>query len=222
MSRFFRRGSSFSNSRRRFLHVVFDLDGTLTKPNAIDFASMRSRCNAPKGVDILSHIESHEDETKRSELHKIVEEEENKGLDRLELQEHCDDLFDYLAKSKTKCGILTRNNDAVMMKSVEKMKRGATAFEIMLSRSFQPTKPSPAPLEHIAKHFSVSAQDLIMVGDSIDDIQSAKSAGSFAILIGHDSSPHFQEAFPLADASVTTLRELQELLEHLCESPNIS
>lgn len=194
----------------------------MTKPNAIDFASMRSRCNAPKGVDILSHIESHEDETKRSELHKIVEEEENKGLDRLELQEHCDDLFDYLAKSKTKCGILTRNNDAVMMKSVEKMKRGATAFEIMLSRSFQPTKPSPAPLEHIAKHFSVSAQDLIMVGDSIDDIQSAKSAGSFAILIGHDSSPHFQEAFPLADASVTTLRELQELLEHLCESPNIS
>jgi HAD superfamily hydrolase (TIGR01549 family) len=215
MSRFLRNGASVSS--RRFRHIVFDLDGTLTKPNAIDFASMRSRCNAPKGVDILSHIESHKDESKRRELHMIVEEEERKGLDRLELQEHCDELFEYLEKKQIKCGILTRNNDEIMMKSVQKMKRGASSFEIMLSRSFQPTKPSGEPLHFIARHFSVSSQDLIMIGDSIDDIQSAKNAGSFAVLIGHESSPHFKEAFPLAHASVSTLKELEELIEHLCE-----
>jgi HAD superfamily hydrolase (TIGR01549 family) len=211
MSRFFRSRIP----HQRFSHVVFDLDGTLTKPGAINFHGIRKRCNVPSGIDILAHIESHIDEEKRRELHKIVEEEEHLGLQRLELQDHCDELFDFLNQQQVKSAILTRNNDTVMMKSLEKMKRGSSAFHILVSRSFTPTKPSPEPLYHIAQTFGIQASDLIMVGDSIDDIACAKNAGSFAILIGNESSVHFNEALSLADATISTLKELQELFELL-------
>jgi HAD superfamily hydrolase (TIGR01549 family) len=45
------------------------------------------------------------------------------------------------------------------------------SFDIALSRTFQPCKPSPAPLNHIIKHCGEDATATIMVGDSIDDIQ---------------------------------------------------
>ena len=43
-------------------------------------------------------------------------------------------------------------------------------FDVALSRSFEPVKPDPAPLLHILREVGANANESVMVGDSIDDM----------------------------------------------------
>lgn len=89
-------------------------------------------------------------------------------------------------------------------------------FGIMLSRDFTPAKPHPHPLLHICAHFGAPPHEVVMVGDSIDDIACARAAGCIGVLIGDDPAcPTYREALPHADYAVSTLQELTELLDDL-------
>ncbi len=53
--------------------VVFDLDGTLTRPGAIDFAAMRRRIGMEERGSVLHWIEARAtDAAERAEMHRIV------------------------------------------------------------------------------------------------------------------------------------------------------
>ena len=55
----------------------------------------------------------------------------------------------------------------------------AQYFELTLSGDSLPEKkPHPAPLLHAAKFFNIEAKQLLMVGDSDNDVEAAKAAGS--------------------------------------------
>lgn len=63
---------------------------------------------------------------------------------------------------------------------------------LIITRDFKPTKPSPEPLLHIIqKHFStvwgkeVDPMDVLMVGDSMDDMLAGYNAGCGLVLINH-------------------------------------
>jgi HAD superfamily hydrolase (TIGR01549 family) len=207
--------------------VVLDMDGTITLPGAIDFAAMRRRIGAPHGTDIIAHVNAQETEEARERLHAILVEEEEIGLQRMALQPHAHDLFAFFHAHGVRRGLLTRNNDVAMLKTVELLRR-PDAFHVMLSRSFTPCKPAPDALHHIAGQWGMEAGDLVMVGDSIDDMECGRRAGAATILVcgptgaGADAGgvgaaaagdaapdPH---AVALADAVVPSLAELRELL----------
>lgn len=57
-----RRG--FFTMRPALEAVVFDLDGTLTLPHALDFDLMRRMVGAPEGTDVLAYAHSLEGEDK--------------------------------------------------------------------------------------------------------------------------------------------------------------
>ncbi len=51
-------------------------------------------------------------------------------------------------------------------------------FEIVLSGDSLPRKkPDPLPLRHAARFFNVEPRQLLLVGDSVNDIQAARAAG---------------------------------------------
>jgi HAD superfamily hydrolase (TIGR01509 family) len=236
---------------RRLRGVIFDMDGTLTKPGAIDFARIRSRCGVPPGVDILAHTNGNKS------LEAIVEEEEELGMQRLALMHDCHELFEWLYSTPLKRGLLTRNNESAMVRTVQLLRRSdgtvlaaseasasatATAassnssssssssassdaaaaaaaehpFHIMLSRSFTPTKPHPAPILHICAQWGLSPHEVVMVGDSIDDVAAGRAAGALAVLIGDDEEcRYYKEALPHADHTVKNLTELKALLHSM-------
>ena len=197
--------------------VLFDMDGTLTRPGAIDFAAMRARVGAPAGVDVLAHVASFSSAAERDALLGIIVEEEERGLQRMELADHAREVLDFLAERRVPRGLITRNNDAAMRRTVALLGRD-DAFDVMLSRSFTPTKPRPEPLLHIVEKWRLEPARVAMVGDAIDDVQCARAAGAFAILIGPDAQCRFfKEALPLADAAVASLAELRELLAFLLD-----
>jgi phosphoglycolate phosphatase len=62
-------------------------------------------------------------------------------------------------------------------------------FDLVVSGDSLPEKkPHPLPLEHTAKHFAVSNQELVMIGDSMHDAAAARAAGSpvFVVTYGYN------------------------------------
>lgn len=200
---------------------VFDMDGTLTLPGAIDFKAMRSRCGVPPGVDILAHVDSLE-EPHRSAAHAILVEEEEAGLRRMQLRHDCVDMFKTLKAMGVARGLLTRNNCAAMAQTLELLgdPSAFTSPDVMLSRKFTPAKPFPDALHHIAKQLGISTAEMCMVGDSIDDIACGVSAGAVAILIGEEDCAYYREAAPHAHHTIRNLAELPGLLHELGCAPH--
>ena len=94
---------------------------------------------------------------------------------------------------------------------------GIAFFDPMLSRAFEPPKPHPAALLHVAARWRVAPEQLVMVGDAADDMACARAAGAAAVLVGSAETlgAEFELARPLADAFVPNLRALRELLDEL-------
>ena len=86
-------------------------------------------------------------------------------------------------------------------------------FQIVVSGDTLPVKkPDPAPLLHAAKFFNVAADQSLMVGDSISDVQAARGAGFQIVCLsyGYNHGVDIREAKP--DAVIDSLAELASLL----------
>ncbi|KAJ8907060.1 hypothetical protein NDN08_003543 [Rhodosorus marinus] len=88
--------------------IVFDMDGCLTKQGAIDFAEMRRRAQIPPKADILKHIASLPAEESSRSMAAVLE-VEAEGIQRMELRDGLDELFDFLDKNHLRRALLTRN-----------------------------------------------------------------------------------------------------------------
>lgn len=73
-------------------------------------------------------------------------------------------------------------------------------------------KPDPAPLHHAMQALGVSAEQTLMVGDSITDVRSARNAGIGVVCVpyGYNHGNDIREAEP--DLVVESLLELHRLL----------
>ncbi|WP_411994219.1 phosphoglycolate phosphatase [Agarivorans sp. DSG3-1] len=88
----------------------------------------------------------------------------------------------------------------------------ARYFDVVLSGdSLARKKPDPLPLQHLAEHYQLNIDQLLMVGDSKNDIQAAKAAGcaSLGLTYGYNYGEDIALSGPefVAD-SLETLVEL--------------
>lgn len=202
----------------RIRGVVFDMDGTITHVGAIDFAAMRRRVGVPPGHDIIAWIDAQPEAAERARLLAIVEEEEAAGLARLRLRPYVVETLVRLSTAPTHCALLTRNNAGAvthlmsLLRGSEGGSDAAAAFSILLDRSFTPVKPHPAAITHICERWGVPTNEVIMVGDSIDDMACGKAAGAHTALIGEPGDPTFEAARHAADHMITCLSELHDVL----------
>lgn len=127
--------------------VVLDLDGTLTRPGAIDFAGMRRRLGMPGPGSVLHWIaEVASSPAEAAEMHRVVEEVEAEGLARMELAEGFDGLVEALraAEGAPRAAICTRNNRAAL-----------EAFGALLARRGYPALDELFPVRVARDHHSV-------------------------------------------------------------------
>jgi phosphoglycolate phosphatase-like HAD superfamily hydrolase len=86
-------------------------------------------------------------------------------------------------------------------------------FEPIITRAFKPPKPSPAGINHIAKSWGLpSARNLIMVGDSIDDMTAGHKAGAATVLLVNPVNEHLT-FHDHTDLVISRLDEVIEVLE---------
>lgn len=119
----------------------------------------------------------------------------------------------YLKREGYKLGCVT-NKAAAFTEPLLKQLGIYNDFSLVVSGDTTPKKkPDPMPLMYAAKHFNVAPAMSLMVGDSVNDVTAARSAGFQVVCVpyGYNHGEDIRKANP--DAVIDTLADLKFLLE---------
>ena len=86
-------------------------------------------------------------------------------------------------------------------------------FDIVLSGdSLVRMKPDPMPLLHAAEKFAIKPENVLMIGDSVNDVKAARAAGMQVLCVsyGYNLGRDIRDARP--DVIVDSLAELTQLI----------
>lgn len=192
--------------------VLFDFDGTLTRPEAIDFAALRQLIGCPPQSFILEYIRALPSEEARQEAQGILEEFELAAARASVPNDGAEELIGLLSRRGLLRGILSRNSRTSILVAMKNFPTcGAADFNVILTRE-SPGRPKPHPdgVLDAARLFGVAPGEVLMVGDYVFDIEAGRAAGApTALLTNGRAAPPIQ---PAPDFTVASLRELPPLL----------
>ncbi|KAF2788349.1 HAD-like protein [Melanomma pulvis-pyrius CBS 109.77] len=177
------------------------------------FAEMRAALGITKPTDILDHIYSlppAEQEAAQEKIRAI----ERTAMASQKAQPGLVQLMDYLDSRGIPKGICTRNFDAPVEHLLTTF-LPTSKFHPVVTREFRPPKPDPAGILHIASTWAHDngGSNLIMVGDSIDDMTAGFRAGAATVLLINEVNEHLAE-HQHTDLVVRRLDELIGVLEN--------
>lgn len=183
---------------------LFDMDGTLTCAMH-DFDAMRSELDLPAGVPILEALAALDAETAR---------EKRAVLDAMELRMAADAqpqpgshrLLTQLRSQGAALGIVTRNGREIADVTLKAC--GLDHFfdaNTIVSRDCCVAKPDPAGVNLLLSRWSADADDAVMVGDYLFDLQAGHSAGVATVHMDVDG------LFPWPEITTVPVSSLLEL-----------
>lgn len=187
-------GHAQANTRNkpRLQGIVFDVDGTLCQTQNYMFSEMRAALGIEKPTDILEHLNSlsGQDHEKASSKIRDIE---RRAMRLQKPQPGLTALMAFLDKVPMPKAICTRNFDEPVAHLLTSFLPN-TIFDPILTRAFLPPKPKPDGILHVAAHWGLpAASNLIMVGDSIDDMAAGRAAGATTVLLTNNENAHLNE-----------------------------
>jgi len=195
-----------------FRAVLFDFDGTLTKPEALDFARLRSLLRCPEGQPILEFIEALPTAEERREKHRILDDFEMEAARLSVPNEGAEEVVGLLKAEGIRLGIVSRNSRASVLEAMKRFRAlGPDDFNVIVSReSPGRPKPHPDPVHYAAGLLGLEPREILVVGDFVFDIMAAKAAGSGAAYLTNGRPPREMETPP--DFTITSLLDLRPIL----------
>ena len=183
--------------------VAFDLDGTLCD-SVPDLAAAANATRAQMGLPPLPQhsVESYVGDGLANLVHRVLTDKRDEAAPQNEWEQgfsffiryYRDHLSDFTRPyPETEAGlillktlgiplvVITNKNE---MLAVELLKQLGLAdyFSLILGGdSLAEKKPSPLPLLHAAEVLNINPVDMLMVGDSANDILAAKAAGCLSV-----------------------------------------
>ena len=187
---------------------IFDLDGTLTIA-VHDFNAIREELGIPEGQPIIKTLESLPLKESRNKKKKLQEIEEKLALNASPAP-GVEKLLETLNSQNYFFGILTLNTRENAWTTLKAL--GLSEYftkESVIGRWCAEPKPSPNGIKKLLNHWNVYANDALIVGDYLYDLQVGRAAEIATVHV--DPSGNFE--WPeLADISVCSLNELIEML----------
>ena len=181
--------------------VIFDLDGTLTRPY-LDFDAIRAEIGIAAGP-ILEAIDTM-DASARRRAEDILRRNEAEAAENATLHEGAVEVVDEIRARGHPVAILTRNARATVDLVLS---RYGIVVDTIRTREDGPIKPSAEPVLSICRQLHADPTLSWVVGDYLFDILSGESAGTRTVLmIGDGERPVF------ADRADHVIRRLAELL----------
>ncbi|MCF6149296.1 MAG: HAD family hydrolase [Candidatus Kuenenia sp.] len=185
--------------------IIFDMDGTLTKPKA-DFAAIEREIGAKVGF-ILDYAEQSSPE-ERTRAMGILERFEEQAALESELNEGVTEILEFLEKKQLKTALLTRNS----RKSVETvLQKHNLHFEFIVSRDDAKPKPAPDAIFLLSRMMDIHTNHLLMVGDYKYDIMCGKAAGTQTALLRYKE---YVETEIIPDFEIDRINDIVHIIEH--------
>ena len=193
--------------------VLFDFDGTLTKPGALNFSFVNKSLKCPDGEPVLEFIESLPSSEQQQEAFSKLEHFEMDAARISEPNPGAEALISYLLSKRLCIGIITRNTLASVKCALENFQSiTASDFDLIISRddSIKP-KPHPDGILLAAQKFNADVSEVLIVGDFIFDIKAGQRAGATTVFL--DNGSENRKWKEEADYTVSHLEELKEIIQ---------
>ncbi len=187
--------------------VIFDLDGTITKPY-FDFDAIREEMGLDRNSGPV--LEAMEKMTlqERKKTEEILNYHEQKAVIESELNVGAKETLSALSAAGIKIGVLTRNrrDNAFAIAHKHGLK-----FDTVIGREDGPVKPDAFGVLHLCRKFGVEPEETILVGDYLFDLLCAKAAGAVAVLLtNHSKAEEFTEH---ADFCIENIGSILDIIE---------
>ncbi|MDP2242578.1 HAD family hydrolase [Pseudomonas sp.] len=169
-------------------HWVFDMDGTLTLA-VHDFEAIKRSLDIPQADDILHHLAALPEDVAAAKYAWLLEHERELALSA-EPAPGAIELVHTLHERGCQLGILTRNAYDLALVTLQAIGLGdCFANADILGRDEAPPKPHPGGLLHLAARWQVAPGELVMVGDYRFDLECARAAGAYSVLVNLPDNP---------------------------------
>jgi HAD superfamily hydrolase (TIGR01509 family) len=157
-------------------HWIFDLDGTLTV-SVHDFEYIRDELGLERDAQILEVLNGMSAE-QAAPLWERLNEIEFHYAGMAKIMDGSRALLEKLASRGAQLGIFTRNVMPVVLETLRACDIDHLfPLEHIVDRDVATPKPSPDGIHHLLNFWQADAEDTVMVGDYLYDLQSGKSAG---------------------------------------------
>jgi HAD superfamily hydrolase (TIGR01509 family) len=191
--------------------ILFDFDGTLTTPGALDFPAIKKELGCPPDQAILEYLETQTPE-KRSSLMKILEVIEDQAAEASRPNRGAEKCLSVLKERGIILGILTRNGLSSVKKALKKFS-GVTIrdFAAVITRDESLPKPHPDGVYEAARQMGLSPGEILMVGDFRFDVMAGNAAGVKTVLLANGGRSVMLPGDPEPDYIVSHLEEMLDL-----------
>ena len=189
-------------------HWIFDLDGTLTV-SAHDFEHMRRELGLEPQVPILEALHAMpEDES--APLWEMLNDLEFYYAGKASIMQGATELLQRLHDDGRQLAILTRNTMPVVKHTLEACSIDHFfPLDHILDRDSCIPKPSPDGVQRLLDFWRADADDTVMVGDYLYDLEAGKGAGVATIHLDTRGNVDWAE---FTDIRVEGLGEIIEYL----------
>jgi HAD superfamily hydrolase (TIGR01549 family) len=191
--------------------VLFDFDGTLTRPGALDFNLIKSELGCPLNRPVLEFIQDLPTEDQRQKATAALDRFETTGARNSRPNVYAEKLIAWLQDHNILIGIISRNSLPSIRRALENFK-GLTAddFDLIVSRD-DPLAPKPSPegILWACAQLAIDPSQAMMVGDFVFDIEAGHHAGALTVLIENGSPT---QAPVKSDHTISHLSEIKNIV----------
>jgi hydrogenase expression/formation protein HypE len=192
--------------------VLFDFDGTLTKPGALNFLLLKETIGCPADTPVLEFIESLPTRFQRDDASAVLARFEKEAAAVSKPNPGAQDVIHYLRSKDVAVGIITRNTLASIKRSLKNFENiDLSAFDVVISRETPvQIKPSGDGIILAAEMLNIDVRQMIMVGDFIFDIRAGQAAGCITVFINHAAASDAEKVD--SDFIVTGFEEIKDIV----------
>ena len=187
--------------------VIFDLDGTITRP-FIDFEAIRRDMGLSKDAGPILEAMELMPEDQRQRAWEVLRTHEDRAVEHSSLHPGAKQTIDTLRGKGLWVGVLTRNRRENALRVAE---RHGLVFDRVVGREQGPVKPDPYGVHLLCEGFGVAPADTLVVGDYVHDLQCARAAGAIPVLMmSHHKADEYRA---YADFAVENLEKILQIVE---------